>query len=81
MAKKGAVSIGLSIILSVIAGTAIAVSSAIIYVNTSITNAILPVQRQSEENATAIAALNTNISWIKSALQAKGFAAPDPPAK
>lgn len=61
----GAVAAGVTIIAGALAFGGWIVS----YVNSE----IQPVQAQTIQNETDIASINANLSWIKSALQARGF--------
>jgi hypothetical protein len=66
----GTIAAGVTIIGAVMAFGAWMVS----YVNT----AVAPVEAQEIQDQTDIATINANVSWIKAALQTKGFNAPDP---
>jgi hypothetical protein len=59
----------LTVSLTLIGGTAVAVGTAMTYVNTQ----IAPIQAEVDTNTVDIAQINTNLTWIKGALQARGF--------
>ena len=67
-------------LLSLIGGVATGVFIAITYVNADVSSQILPISQQIQntqdevnQQQTAIAEINTNLEWIKSALTAKGI--------
>ncbi|MDE2233416.1 MAG: hypothetical protein KGJ90_04895 [Patescibacteria group bacterium] len=74
------------LIVSIISAVAGGVFTAITWVTTQIQVAVAPVQAQVDENTNSIssiqsnlAAVNTNLEWIKSALKSNGFNATTTP--
>ena len=65
--------IGLGTLISVVGGVAVGVFTAVNYVNQEIASAVNPVQAEVSQQQTAIVAVQTDVSWIKASLQAKGF--------
>ena len=69
--KNGTISIGT--ILTGIALIVTGVFTSVVWVENSINQAVTPVQAQTQINTTAIASLQTNIEWIKAALDSNGI--------
>ena len=59
----------IEVMLTVVGMAAVVIFYGMNYVN----NAIAPVAAQSQQNREDIASIQTDISWIKGALQAHGF--------
>jgi uncharacterized protein YneF (UPF0154 family) len=66
---SGETSITIQVLLTIISGIAIGIFTAISYVNSQIS----PVAAETQANSQAIAGMQSDISWVKQALQAQGF--------
>jgi hypothetical protein len=66
---SGETNITIQVLLTIISGIAIGIFTAVSYVNSQIS----PVAAETQANSQAIAGMQSDISWVKAALQAKGF--------
>lgn len=67
--RRGAISISIATATSVIAGSVAAVIWIVNYVN----QAVVPVAAEADADHAAIVGINTNLEWIKAALETNGI--------